>query len=79
MTQTQSQPDDPDELADELADELPDDFLDLEIEEMVDVVDDVSDRFQHRELHFICTGTEILVIYDRENEEWMQIEREPEQ
>jgi hypothetical protein len=76
MTQTEATSDD---LADELENELPDDFHELEIEQMVDVVDDVSDRYQHRELHFLCTGTEILVIYDRENDDWMQIEREPAQ
>jgi len=74
MTQTEAPSN---ELADELENELPDDFHELEIEQMVDVVDDVSDRYQHRELHFLCTGTEILVIYDRENDDWMQIEREP--
>jgi len=72
MTQTDSLPED---LVDDLSDELSAEFLDLEIDEMVELVDDISDRYQHRELHFICTGTDALVIYDRESESWVQIEK----
>jgi hypothetical protein len=66
----------PDKLTEALDDELPEDFFELEIDEMTEVIDEVNDRFDHRELHFICTGTEIMVIYDRDNDVKMQIERE---
>jgi pantothenate kinase len=65
----------PEDLVDDLTDELSAEFLDLDIEEMVEVIDDISDRYQHRELHFICTGTDALVIYDRQSESWLQIEK----
>lgn len=65
----------PEDLVDDLTNELSAEFLDLDIEEMVEVIDDISDRYQHRELHFICTGTDALVIYDRQSESWLQIEK----
>ncbi|MEF8831281.1 MAG: hypothetical protein V5A23_07075 [Halobacteriales archaeon] len=63
-------------LAEDLEDELPENFEDLSIDEMVEIVNELSDRYDNRELHFMCTDTEVLVIYDRENDATMQVEKE---
>lgn len=62
------------QLPEEIADEIPDDLADQDVGEMADMLDDLNDRYKHRELHMICTGTDIMLIYDEESGEEMQIE-----
>jgi hypothetical protein len=67
MTQTET-------LPAELAEEIPDDIQNRDVGEMANILDDLNDRYKHRELHMICTGTDIMLIYDEETGAEMQIE-----
>jgi hypothetical protein len=58
----------------ELAEEIPDDIQNRDVGEMANILDDLNDRYKHRELHMICTGTDIMLIYDEETGAEMQIE-----
>ncbi len=62
------------QLPEELADEIPDDLQNRDVGEVADILDDLNERYKHRELHMICTGTDIMVIYDEETGEEMQFE-----
>lgn len=67
MTQTEA-------LPTELADEIPDDIQSRDVGEMAEILEELNDRYKHRELHMICTGTDIMLIYDEETGAEMQLE-----